>query len=57
MNLRSILNRLPERLATGAYILHTGIEKWHGSAEQAAGVHGMAAGAYPFLKASSRRPS
>jgi uncharacterized membrane protein YphA (DoxX/SURF4 family) len=50
MNVRSILNRLPERLATGAYILHSGIEKWHGSAEQAAGLHGMAAGAYPFLK-------
>jgi uncharacterized membrane protein YphA (DoxX/SURF4 family) len=40
---------VPTRLATGAYILHTGWEKWHGSEEQAKGVHGMAAGAYPFL--------
>jgi uncharacterized membrane protein YphA (DoxX/SURF4 family) len=43
------LRQLPLRLATGAYILHTGIEKWSGSPEQAVGVHGMAAGAYPFL--------
>jgi uncharacterized membrane protein YphA (DoxX/SURF4 family) len=40
---------LPTRLATGAYILHTGLEKWHGTEEQANGVHGAAAGAYPFL--------
>ena len=39
----------PTRLATGAYILHSGWEKWHGTEEQAQGVHGMAAGAYPFL--------
>lgn len=50
MNWRSILKRLPERLATGAYILHSGVDKWHGSPEQASGVHGMAASAYPFLK-------
>lgn len=45
----SLWKRLPERIATGAYILHSGLEKWNGGAEQAAGVHGMAAGAYPFL--------
>jgi uncharacterized membrane protein YphA (DoxX/SURF4 family) len=45
------LNRdLPTRLATGAYIFHTGWDKWHGSEEQAQGVHGMASGAYPFLR-------
>jgi uncharacterized membrane protein YphA (DoxX/SURF4 family) len=38
------------RLATGAYILHSGVEKWSGGEEQAAGVHGMAANAFPFLK-------
>ena len=43
MNLRN----LPLRLVTGAYIAHTGWEKWHGSEEQAAGLHGMASGAYP----------
>jgi uncharacterized membrane protein YphA (DoxX/SURF4 family) len=29
--------------------MHAGWEKWHGSPEQAAGVHGMASGAFPFL--------
>jgi uncharacterized membrane protein YphA (DoxX/SURF4 family) len=40
----------PGRLATGAYILHAGLGKWRGSEEQAAGIHGMASGAYPFLR-------
>jgi uncharacterized membrane protein YphA (DoxX/SURF4 family) len=44
------LRNLPTRLATGAYILHTGVEKWSGSEQQAQGVHGMASGAFPFLK-------
>ena len=43
------LRHLPTRLAAGAYILHTGIEKWSGGPEQAAGVHGMASGAFPVL--------
>jgi len=43
------LRTLPTRLATGAYILHTGWAKWHGNEEQAAGVHGMASGAFPFF--------
>jgi uncharacterized membrane protein YphA (DoxX/SURF4 family) len=41
---------VPTRLATGAYIAHAGWEKWRGSEEQAKGVHGMASGAYPFLR-------
>src|SRR3954454_12000605 len=41
---------VPTRLATGAYVLHSGMEKWSGGEEQAAGIHGMASGAYPFLK-------
>jgi uncharacterized membrane protein YphA (DoxX/SURF4 family) len=45
------LRRAPGRLATGAYILHTGLEKWRGDDERAAGVHGTAAGAFPVLKA------
>jgi uncharacterized membrane protein YphA (DoxX/SURF4 family) len=44
------LRELPTRLATGAYILHSGLDKRHGSAEVAQGMHGMASGAYPFLK-------
>jgi len=50
MNLRSVLRHYPQRLATGAYVLHSGLEKWGGAAEQAAYVHGAASGAYPFLK-------
>jgi len=41
---------LPTRLATGGFILHSGLEKWKGSKEQAEMVHGMAKGTYPFLQ-------
>ncbi len=44
------MDRIPERLATGAYILHSGLEKWSAGADQAAGMHGMASGAFPVLK-------
>lgn len=44
------LRNVPTRLATGAYILHSGITKWGGSPEQAAGISGMAAGAYPIFR-------
>lgn len=43
------LRDIPPRLATGGYILHTGLEKWNGTEERAKGVHAMAAGAFPFL--------
>ena len=46
---RITIRDLPTRLATGGYILHSGWEKWHGSEEQARGVHGMAAGAFPIF--------
>ena len=49
MPLRLTARHLPTRLATGAYVLHAGIEKWGGSPERAAGMHGMAAGAFPVL--------
>lgn len=41
---------VPSRATTGAYILHAGWDKWHGSEELADGVHGMAAGAFPLLR-------
>jgi uncharacterized membrane protein YphA (DoxX/SURF4 family) len=50
LSLRLHAHDVPSRLATGAYILHTGIGKWNGSEEQAAGLHSMAAGAYPALR-------
>ena len=40
---------LPGRVATGAYILHTGLEKWHADEARAKGVHKAASGAFPFL--------
>jgi hypothetical protein len=48
--MRFALRDIPTRVATGAFIAHAGWEKWHDGEQQAAGVHGMAAGAYPFLK-------
>jgi uncharacterized membrane protein YphA (DoxX/SURF4 family) len=47
--MRLTVRHIPTRLSTGAYILHAGWEKWHGGQAQADAVHGMAAGAYPFL--------
>ncbi len=40
---------LPGRIATGGYILHSGLEKWHGDEARAKAIHGMAARAFPFL--------
>lgn len=40
---------LPPRLATGAFILNSGLHKRQADEATAAGVHGMAAGSYPFL--------
>jgi hypothetical protein len=44
------IRELPGRLIVGAYVLHTGLEKWHGTLETAEAVHGMAANAYPVFK-------
>jgi uncharacterized membrane protein YphA (DoxX/SURF4 family) len=41
---------LPGRIATGAYILHAGLEKWHAEEARAKGVHQAASGAFPFLE-------
>jgi uncharacterized membrane protein YphA (DoxX/SURF4 family) len=48
--MRLSLRNVPTRLASGAHILHAGWEKWTDDGTRAAGVHGMAAGAYPFLR-------
>jgi uncharacterized membrane protein YphA (DoxX/SURF4 family) len=50
MRLRLLPSSLAERVATGAFILHSGLDKWNGPPEQAERVHAMAAGAFPFLK-------
>jgi uncharacterized membrane protein YphA (DoxX/SURF4 family) len=49
VKIRQFAARFPERLATGAYILHAGLEKWRGDEKTATAIHGMATGAYPFL--------
>jgi hypothetical protein len=48
-SLAKVARRLPGRLATGAFILNSGLAKWSASEEAAAGLHGMAVGTYPFL--------
>jgi hypothetical protein len=40
---------LPGRIATGAYILHSGLDKWRADETRATALHGMAAGAFPVL--------
>lgn len=44
------LRNLPTRLATGAFILHSGLEKWRGDEATAQALHGMASGTFPVLK-------
>jgi uncharacterized membrane protein YphA (DoxX/SURF4 family) len=48
--MRRAIRNIPTRLSTGAYILHAGLEKWNGDEERAKALHGMASGAYPFLR-------
>ena len=50
MHFRLRARDLPGRVTTGVYILHAGLEKWKGDEDRATAVHGMAAGAFPFLK-------
>ena len=50
MRLRLDARDVPGRLVAGAYIAHAGLAKWHGSAQQAEALHGMAAAAFPFLR-------
>ena len=40
---------LPGRVSTGAFILHAGRQKWNADEARATAIHGMAAGAFPFL--------
>jgi len=50
VNLRLKARDLPGRIATGAYILHAGLEKWHADQARAKGLHKAATGAFPFLE-------
>jgi hypothetical protein len=44
------LREVPSRVVTGAFILHSGWDKWNGTEATAEAVHGMAAGAYPAFR-------
>jgi hypothetical protein len=43
------LRDMPTRAASGAFILHAGLEKWKAGEDTVSGIHGMAVGAYPLL--------
>src|SRR5690554_3509685 len=43
------LRHLPIRVSTGLLVLNSGLGKRKADEETAAGLHGMAVGAYPFL--------
>jgi hypothetical protein len=45
------LRHLPGRLATGVFIVNSGLSKRHADDDTAAALHDMAAVAYPFLHA------
>lgn len=47
---RTQLHHIPVRLATGAFIANSGINKLRCSEEMAKGVHGMASGTYPAFE-------
>ena len=49
MHLPAKARDLPGRIATGAYILHSGLDKWRADETRATALHGMAAGAFPVL--------
>jgi hypothetical protein len=44
------LSEIAPRISAGAFILNSGLGKRGADAETAAGMHGFAAGTYPFLK-------
>lgn len=43
------LRQIPPRVATGAFILHSGLQKWKADDATAEGLHGFACGAYPVF--------
>lgn len=49
MSLSAKIRRAPLRLAAGAFVLNSGLTKLSADEATAGGVHGMAAGTYPFL--------
>ncbi|HEY8301178.1 MAG TPA: hypothetical protein VIG48_04710 [Jatrophihabitans sp.] len=56
MSLAAKIRRAPTRIATGAFILNSGLGKLGGDDDSAKQLHGMAAGAYPFLEKVPPKP-
>lgn len=50
MGRRTKLRHLPPRITTGAYILHSGLEKWKGDENTAGYLHAIAGGAIPTIE-------
>jgi hypothetical protein len=50
MGLPITLSEIAPRISAGAFILNSGLGKRGADEEAAAGIHGFAAGTYPFLK-------
>jgi hypothetical protein len=50
MGLPITLSELPARISAGAFILNSGLGKRGADPQTAVGMHGFAAGTYPFLK-------
>jgi hypothetical protein len=50
MGLPITLTEIAPRISAGAFILNSGLGKRGADAQAAAGMHGFAAGTYPFLK-------
>ena len=50
MGLPITLSEIAPRISAGAFILNSGLSKRGADAQTAAGMHGFAAGTYPFLK-------
>ena len=51
MRFKAMVRQAPARLATGGFILNSGLNKLEAGEETAGMLHGMASGAYPFLAA------
>jgi hypothetical protein len=56
MTLAAKIRRAPMRIATGAFILNSGLGKLGADDETAKRVHSMAAGAYPMLEKIPPKP-
>jgi uncharacterized membrane protein YkgB len=50
MALPITLSEIAPRISAGAFILNSGLSKRNADPQAAAGMHGFAAGTYPFLK-------